>query len=25
MYGNVPDGCEGEIIPIRAFQQKWRK
>jgi hypothetical protein len=24
MYGNVPDGCEGDIIPIRAFQQKWR-
>jgi hypothetical protein len=24
MYGNVPAGCEGEIIPIRAFQQKWR-
>jgi hypothetical protein len=25
MYGNVPAGCEGDIIPIKAFQQKWRK
>lgn len=24
MYGKVPDGCEGNIIPVGAFQQKWR-
>lgn len=24
MYGKVPDGCKGNIIPVRAFQQKWR-
>ena len=24
MYGKVPDGCEGNIIPIQAFQSKWR-
>ena len=24
MYGNIPEGCEGNITPIRAFQQKWR-
>lgn len=24
-YGPVPDGCEGNIVPIRAFQDKWRK
>ena len=25
MYGKAPDGCEGNIIPVGAFQQKWRK
>ena len=25
MYGNIPDGCQGNIIPVKAFQQKWRK
>lgn len=25
IHGNVPDGCEGNIISIQAFQQKWRK
>lgn len=24
MYGNVPDECQGNIIPVKAFQQKWR-
>ncbi len=24
MYGNVPDECKGNIVPVRAFQQKWR-
>ena len=24
MYGNIPEGCEGNIIPVKAFQQKWR-
>lgn len=24
-YGNVPKQCEGNIIPIKAFQQKFRK
>ena len=24
MYGNVPDACQGNIIPVKAFQQKWR-
>lgn len=24
MYGTVPDGCQGNIIPVKAFQQKWR-
>lgn len=23
-YGNVPDECQGNIIPVRAFQSKWR-
>lgn len=25
MYGNVPDECEGDIIRVGAFQEKWRK
>lgn len=25
MYGNVPDECEGNIIRVGAFQEKWRK
>lgn len=25
MYGKVPDGCFGNIVPVKAFQQKWRK
>ena len=25
MYGKAPDGCGGNIIPVGAFQQKWRK
>ena len=25
MYGNIPDGCQGSIIAVKAFQQKWRK
>lgn len=25
IYGLVPDECEGNIIPVRAFQEKWRK
>ena len=24
MYGKIPEGCDGNIIPIRPFQQKWR-
>ena len=24
MYGNIPDECQGNIIPVKAFQQKWR-
>ena len=24
MYGDIPDGCEGDIIQVRSFQQKWR-
>lgn len=24
MYGNIPDECQGNIIPVRSFQQKWR-
>lgn len=24
MYGDIPDGCEGNIIQVRSFQQKWR-
>ena len=24
MYGTVPDECQGNIIPVKAFQQKWR-
>jgi hypothetical protein len=24
MYGNIPNWCTGNIIPVRAFQQKWR-
>ena len=24
MCGNIPDKCQGNIIPIRPFQQKWR-
>ena len=24
MYGNIPEGCEGDIIQVSAFQQKWR-
>lgn len=24
MYGQVPDACQGNIIPVQAFQQKWR-
>ena len=24
MYGSVPDGCEGNIVTVRAFQDKWR-
>lgn len=24
MYGNIPDGCEGDIVQVSAFQQKWR-
>lgn len=25
MYGNVPDECEGNIVRVGAFQEKWRK
>ncbi len=25
MYGNVPDECTGDIVQVRAFQQKWRE
>ncbi len=25
MYGNVPDECHGNIVPVRAFQSKWRQ
>lgn len=25
MYGNIPDGCTGNIIPVKAFTDKWRK
>lgn len=25
MYGNVPNQCEGNIVSVKAFQQKWRK
>ena len=25
MYGNVPDECRGNIVPVKAFQQKWRE
>jgi hypothetical protein len=24
LYGNVPEGCQGDIVPVRAFQQRWR-
>lgn len=24
MYGNVPDECRGNIVPVAAFQDKWR-
>ena len=24
MYGNIPDECQGNIIPVKAFQSKWR-
>ena len=24
-YGDVPNGCRGNIINIKAFQNKWRK
>lgn len=24
MYGSVPDDCTGNIIPVKAFQSKWR-
>lgn len=24
MYGNIPDDCTGNIIPVKAFQSKWR-
>lgn len=25
MYGTVPDKCQGNIIPVKSFQQKWRE
>lgn len=25
MYGNIPEWCEGNIIPVRAFQEKFRR
>ena len=25
MYGNIPDECQGNIVPVKAFQQKWRQ
>ena len=25
VYGTVPDECTGNIIPVKAFQSKWRK
>lgn len=25
MYGNIPDECTGDIVQVRAFQQKWRE
>ena len=24
MYGNIPDSCFGNVIPVRAFTTKWR-
>lgn len=25
MYGSVPDECRGNIVPVKAFQQKWKR
>ena len=25
IYGTVPEGCTGNIIPVRSFQSKWRQ
>lgn len=25
MYGSIPEWCEGNIIPVRAFQEKFRR